>query len=142
MSYNLFLDDDPSRSPALVANWMNVGVRHVYRENLWERVWNYDEFVNCITTRGLPEIVSFDHDLADEHYAPTGISYDEFKDKTGYHCMQWMIQYIMDNNLEPPEVHIHSLNPVGAENIETLFKNFIKHYKWDTSKESNTQMDK
>ena len=37
----------------------------------WEIVRNYDDFVKWIEENGLPDIVSFDHDLAEVHYDPS-----------------------------------------------------------------------
>lgn len=122
MSYNLFLDD--FRVPE---DCTYVKESRVYFNRRWIIARDYDQFVKRIEDLGIPDLISFDHDLADEHYAPTGISYDDFKEKTGYHCMQWLINYLIDNKLEPPEVLVHSANPVGAENIEKLFENFLKH---------------
>lgn len=145
--YNLLLDDDPHRTPYSISKWMPEKAVPIYTTMLWERVWNYKEFVETIERKGLPLLVSFDHDLADEHYAipedyDKAITYEKFEEKTGYHAMQWMIDYIIDNNLRPPGVFVHSLNPVGRDNIANLFDNFLKHYKWQPSKESDTQMDK
>lgn len=33
----------------------------------WYVVRNYNEFVEWISKNGLPDFISFDHDLADEH---------------------------------------------------------------------------
>lgn len=134
MSYKLFLDD--FRFPEDAGNYMHPQFKSLYNDPDWEVVRNYDQFVSFIERLGIPYIVSFDHDLADEHYAPTGISYDDFVEKTGYHCMKWMIQYITENKIkELPKVIVHSANPVGVENIEKLWFNFKRHYKWDSSKE-------
>lgn len=127
MGYNLFLDD--YRKPSDAGGYVAPRYRHLYYDLLWHTVRNYDQFVSTIERRGLPDLVSFDHDLADEHYAPTGISYDDFVEKTGYHCMQWMIDYITKEKLQCPKVLVHSLNPVGGESIEILWRNFKKHYK-------------
>src|SRR5688572_15737232 len=122
MSYNLFLDD--FRMPK---DCTYVKDCRPYLNRRWIIARNYDEFVKRVEDLGIPLLISFDHDLADEHYAPTGISYDDFKEKTGYHCMQWLIDYLTDNNLPAPDVMVHSANPVGAENMEKLFENFLKH---------------
>lgn len=46
--------------------------------------------------------------------------------------MKWMIDYIIDNKIKKlPHVLIHSANIVGTENMDVLWKNFIK--EWDTS---------
>lgn len=124
----LFLDD--FRVPEDAANYMHPRFSKFYRAE-WDIVRNYNQFVEYIEINGIPDMVSFDHDLGDEHYAPIGIGYDEFVEKTGYHCMKWMIDYIIDNKIKKlPHVLIHSANPVGAENIERLWQNFIK--EWDT----------
>jgi len=133
--YNLFLDDDRSRSPAKVSGWMPEKVMPLYHDYIWYRVYNYEEFVKAIEEKGLPAMVSFDHDLAHEHYVTEGEPYDEYKEKTGYHAMQWMIDYIIEHSSKPPKVLVHSLNPVGRDNIANLFDNFLKFYKWQPSKE-------
>jgi hypothetical protein len=118
MSYILFLDD--IRQPS-----------KVYPETFdaqWVIARNYKEFVNAIETRGLPELVSFDHDLAEEHYPfnePQGgirdrnnIPYQSYKEKTGYDAAKFLVQYCLDMDANFPECRIHSMNPVGRKNIK------------------------
>lgn len=69
-------------------------------------------------------MISFDHDLADEHYWKQNTG--EFVEKTGYDCVKWLIEYCMDNDVDLPKFYCHSMNPVGKENIERLLKNFKK----------------
>jgi hypothetical protein len=126
-NYNLFLDD--FRHPYDVANYTGNPVYG--NKTSWVIVRNYDEFVKCIEERGLPEKISFDHDLADVHYdAQDHVDqdyYDLCEEKTGYHCAQWMINYCLDRGEKlPPVILIHSMNIVGARNIESLFKTFKK----------------
>jgi hypothetical protein len=140
MSYNLFLDD--IRQPVQVGNYMlPVELRGLYRKLHWVIVRNYNEFVRYIEDHGLPQLISFDHDLAEVHYDPSTTRESiEFYPETGLDCMKWMIEYIQDRVLKPPTVLVHSMNPDGRENIEKLFQNFLKHYKWDDSNESDIQM--
>ena len=56
MYYNLFLDDE--RFPCKVS-WINLPPVQ------WEIVRNYSQFIQIITERGLPEHISYDHDLSD-----------------------------------------------------------------------------
>lgn len=56
-------------------------------------VRNYYDFVAWIKIVGMPAFISFDHDLAFEHYpfsdpnpTVTEIPYDSYKEKTGYHA--------------------------------------------------------
>ena len=71
----------------------------------------------------MPDVISFDHDLGDEHYTNnSNINYSEFKEKTGYDCAKWLIDYCIDNDLDFPKViYIHSMNPYGSLNIESIF---------------------
>ena len=94
----------------------------------WVIARNYDEFVKIIQERGIPEIVSFDHDLADSHYDnPKDIPYDQYVEKTGYHCAKWLIYYCIDNKKElPPTILIHSMNVGGSLNIKSLFDTYHK----------------
>jgi hypothetical protein len=131
MSYNLFLDD--YRQPNSCSYVKKENQRY-YFDNNWEVVKNYGEFIKMIGDKGLPDMVSFDHDLADVHYDNKSRK-ESFKyyPETGLDCMRWMIDYIQTNNLPPPFVLIHSMNPAGAENMKSLFNNFLKHYRWETS---------
>ena len=127
--YNLFLDD--MRNPVDCYGYTN---RFVYLMDDWLVVRNYDEFVKVITEKGIPTIVSFDHDLADVHYGVQDHVDEDYYDicaaqdeKTGYHCAKWLINHCMDNELElPVGILIHSMNGVGARNIQSLFKTYKK----------------
>lgn len=124
--YNLFLDD--TRSPIDVYRYT---FKYIYVENEWTIVRNYDEFVKVIETNGVPDIISFDHDLADEHYGThdhlTQDEYDLYTEKTGYHCAKWLINYCIDKGLDLPKtILIHTMNAVGARNIASLFNTYEK----------------
>jgi hypothetical protein len=64
---------------------------------------------------GVPEIISFDHDLAYEHYhLPVGGYNASYVEMTGYDCARWLVE----NNLTFPTMAIiHSFNPAGAKRI-------------------------
>lgn len=135
--YYLFLDDE--RLPGHVT-WVNLPGA------VYEVVRNYGEFVEIIETHGVPRFVSFDHDLADEHYVAgfrdaqlnsTGqlafavadnlVEVDYGVEKTGYDCAKWLVDYCADRNLVFPEFAVHSMNPVGAERIKQYIANAKKH---------------
>lgn len=118
----LWLDDirDPFKSP-----WSD-NVEALLLDDLTEKVrdfkliWvkDYNEFVLAVEN-SFPAIISFDHDL----------SFDQMigkpsNEKTGYDCAKWLINYCMDNDLKLPEFSVHSQNPVGKKNIESLLNNF------------------
>lgn len=123
--YYLFLDDE--RIPQKVT-W--VALPSVD----WVIAKNYAQFVELIERNGLPQSVSFDHDLADEHYieyttahdpkSPTKgtIQYDKFTEKTGYDCAKWLAQYCVDKNLPIPQYYIHTMNPIGGMNIYSILE--------------------
>lgn len=103
----------------------------------WNIVRNYDEFKAWIDANGMPDYVSFDHDLAEEHmqdfwkYQANGIAainYNDFKEKTGLDCAKYMIEYAMNNNVSLPKlVGVHSHNPLGGLNIQSLVNSYKKH---------------
>lgn len=121
MSYNLFLDD--VRDPSMVANYAHWSLRAMYRLDKWNIVRSYEEFVAYIEEFGLPEVISFDHDLSEEHYAPESEGW-VYVEKTGLDCAKWLCEYCDKNEKELPEWYIHSMNPVGAENIRKQLENY------------------
>ena len=138
MAYNLFLDD--FRMPKDAFEYMKLPI---YISVEWIVVRNYYAFIALIEGKGIPDIISFDHDLADEHYDPKIVEgepyekiYEMFDEKTGYHCAKWLIEYCIDNNEKlPAEIYIHSMNPAGSMNIKSLFETYYKLYSVDQSGE-------
>jgi hypothetical protein len=134
MDYNLFLDDE--REPHKVT-WkaLRVGGNPQRLPTVdWEVVRNYVEFLTCVGENGIPTVVAFDHDLADEHYSlPTsdGDDYSDHKEKTGYHCARWLCEHCIKMNRQlPKEIYIHSMNLMGRENILSVFHTAKKHFDW------------
>ena len=126
--YNLFLDDLREPHQAFYYTYNDL-----YNDLKWVTVINYNEFVSYITKHGMPDLISFDHDLADIHYGMQDEinqdDYDIMTEKTGYHCAKWLIEYCMDNNVSPPDYLVHSMNTVGAKNIKYLIENYKKFLK-------------
>ncbi len=99
-------------------------------------VKSYDEFIKYIKQNGIPDMLWFDHDLGGNSYSlyrkhqgykGSNINYDEYDEKTGYHCAKWLVDYCLDNNLTfKAEVHAHSMNEVGRKNILSILDNFKK----------------
>ena len=121
--YYLFLDDE--RMPKNVT-WVNLPAQN------WQIVRSYDEFVDFILKNGVPCFVSFDHDLAHEHYRQSMYTPDRhynnyydngtFKEKTGFHCAKWLVEYCLDNGFKIPEYIAHTMNPIGRENIQGIME--------------------
>ncbi len=120
--YNIFLDD--VRVPTDVT-WADVPIDQHYSV-----VRNYKEFVDLITLRGVPKFVCYDHDLADSHYGHglnnDDIPYDFYKEKTGYDCAKWLVAYCSENNFKHPPYVVHSMNPIGKQNIEAYINSYNK----------------
>ena len=103
----------------------------------WYVVRNYNEFVDWISKNGMPDFVSFDHDLADEHIEDyfrqkleqgyQNPNYAEYTEKTGLDCAKWLVDYCQSNNIPICGCSVHSHNPVGAANIHSLINGFKKH---------------
>ena len=121
MRYRLYLDDlryPPDNHPD------------------WRIARNYHDALWYVKTYGLPYHVSFDHDLADVHYDHPDYGHsDDFMVKdgapyefTGYDFAKWLCMWIMDNDCDLTDFtyHVHSANPVGAENIRRYMANFMK----------------
>jgi len=134
----LWLDDvrDPVKGPwesyiALTLGWGTCDGKQAKDHDI-EWVKSYDEFINSIQQQ-LPQIIFFDHDLADEHmvYYMTSyeenINYQEFKEKTGLDCAKWLVDYCQDNNIKLPTYYVHSHNPIGRKNIQSYLDNAKQH---------------
>lgn len=112
----LFLDDERVPKDAFY-----ITGRPIYLDGDWSVVRSYNAFVEWITHNGLPELISFDHDLGDEHYKDCDlglpIKYDEYEEKTGYHAVKWLCEKCSEDMLRLPVIYCHSMNPVGRKNI-------------------------
>lgn len=137
----LLIEDDPmgmkraieaARSQGLTDAWACYHARDI----VWTWVKSFSEFTQHIVHNGLPDVLAFDHDLSDDAYhlwhknkgyKKTEIDYDEYTEKTGYHCAKWLTEYCQDNHIKlSSEVFAHSMNPKGRENIIAILENFKK----------------
>ena len=84
----------------------------------WVIVRSYSEFVNWIKKNGLPDVISFDHDLGEE---PEGTP------QSGMDAAKWLVEYCLDNQLKLPGWLVHSANVPGTENIKGLLTSFEKN---------------
>lgn len=83
----------------------------------WSVVRTSSHAITFIQTFGLPDVISFDHDLGG--------------DDTSMRIVDWLIEEILDYRISVPEVfifYVHSANPVGAENLEHKFGNFLNFW--------------
>lgn len=131
----IFLDDIRDPKDCLGYMYKRIGeLNPIYNEGGWYIVRNFQQFEEAILKYSSDIThISFDHDLADEHYTPEEYwgdyekskEYQEslnYKEKTGYDCAVWLKDYYKENNLDLPIMFVHSMNPVGTEKIINVFK--------------------
>lgn len=103
METMLFLDDE--------REYKDV---YKYYKGYCITVRDFKQFANYILTNDLPDYISFDHDLG--------------CDKSGMDCLNWLIEYCLDNNKSLPRCFSHSMNSVGRENILKKIASFNKSF--------------
>ena len=120
--YYLFLDD--VRHPNQVT-WVKIP------QKPYVLVRNYQDFVELVTLKGVPEFVTYDHDLSDAHYGHglrgDDIPYDQYAERTGYDCAKWLVDYCAEKKKKFPPYIVHSMNPAGKERIAGYIENAKKH---------------
>jgi len=92
-----------------------------YDKVIW--VKGYVDFVNWILVNGLPDSISFDHDLSPQHYAPKKHLVGTYRiwrkeNETvfpnGLTCAKFLVAYCNEKKVQLPTWTIHSLNPIGS----------------------------
>lgn len=113
---NIYLDD--IRIPKMSHNKdSGLGENYSKKEN-WIIVRDYFEFKKLIDNN-LSEInlISFDHDLA---------SFDHNKEFTGKDAVNYLIEKLLDTNIEFPNWYVHSDNTSGRKNIIGIILSYLK----------------
>lgn len=110
MAYKLYLDD--IRNPDQPCEWVicrTVG-----------------EAIKTINANGLPELISFDHDLGDGQADAIELA-------------KWLVHEHLDGQLDISsgvfKWRVHSMNPIGRQNIEGLLLSFQRHLEKSKRKE-------
>lgn len=122
--YHLFLDDE--RHPKQVT-WIKLPYAN------YQIVRSYNQSVDYVESFGVPEFVTFDHDLADQHYAAMldevngKHNVDYGPEKTGYECAKWLVDYCERKGCRFPDYMVHSMNPIGSKRIRDYVENAKKH---------------
>ena len=100
-NYALFIDDlrDPVNKDDVIAR-------------------NSAEAIAIVSALGMPDHISFDHDLGG--------------DDTSIIFIDWLTNQLIEDKLQFPDdftFSVHSQNPVGAQNIKSKMFALIKHFK-------------
>ena len=96
----------------------------------WLLARTSDQAIDIIKHSGMPDVISFDHDLGG--------------DDTAMKVVHFIINSWLSKTLEMPknfQYFVHSANPVGAENIRGLMENFLTLIRQER-KISQEEMDK
>lgn len=130
-TYFLFLDDVRYPKGASIAGVSLEQVSGIGNVQ-WTIARSFEQFVQIVEGKGVPEVVSLDHDLSEDHMKEAvgkgfeNFDYIRFRD-TGYDAARWLCMYCKENGLPFPKWYVHSFNPVGSENIKKFILNF-PHY--------------
>lgn len=104
MTYKLFIDDE--RDPPI--SWFDEPVR-VCRSS--------KEAIRCLVEYGIPDFISFDHDLGGDDTSMKVLEWFENE------CIEYGLRF--SKNFE---FYVHSQNPVGARNINHKMAALIDYF--------------
>ena len=117
LPYCLFVDDE--RDPAFLAFLATQGVHDLVLDGHWVIARTQAEAQQIITVRGLPELISFDHD-----YGPPEAG-------NGHDLAKWLVEQALDGRLDLRglKYQVHSRNPVGQVNIRGVLDSYLNNLK-------------
>lgn len=107
-------------------------------DDSWTVVRSAKAFRDTIeSSKTIPEVISFDHDLHPEHYRADMYTpekyntlYKTFKHDTGLECAKWLCEYCIEKGFAIPEIIVHSHNPTGSMNIASeIMNNLLFHFE-------------
>lgn len=84
-------------------------------------VRSYNESVEHISIYGIPDFISFDHDLGCDQAGNIL--------ESGYDFAKWLVQMDIENKYKFPKdfsFNVHSANPIGRNNIEAILNNYLQ----------------
>lgn len=81
-------------------------------DNSWVVVRSSNEALEYIKNNGMPEFISFDHDLGG--------------DDTTMVFLRKLVNSVWNGNDAPPNYYVHSANPVGKLNIISFMDSWKK----------------
>lgn len=98
MSYVLYLDDVRFPDATIVTDSFVALAR------------SSPDAIALVKLNGMPKIISFDHDLGGEDSSVI--------------FLRWLIETFPNGPI--PDYRIHSMNPIGSKNIDSLMKSWQK----------------
>lgn len=133
-NFKLFLDDIRMPQDAWIySERVQMLQKSKTQSREWTIVRNYEDFCEFIDKSGIPEMVSFDHDLCDEHikhyfdFASKNryIDYSNLKTKTGKHCAEYFLDKWKIAGKPSTQIYVHSANRWGQVEIKNVLKELI-----------------
>lgn len=133
----LMLDD--LRLPTTNHAYMDSEMKQVLSEGQWHVVRHYKDFIQWITSNGLPEFIMFDHDLEyvcvvdnpklinDNEIIINGQTHYDKNQPNGVACAKWLIEYCKTNMLSLPPYLCHSQNDMGKATLLWVLDNYQKN---------------
>lgn len=110
--WKLFVDDE--RDPTFL-NRLQAEGEAVDSEGPWTVARTQHEAQALIEARGLPEVISFDHDYGPEEAG------------NGHDLAKWLVEQDLDGALDLTRLRyqVHSRNPIGARNIRGVLDAYL-----------------
>jgi hypothetical protein len=126
----LFLDN--TQTPDVIAQHIsNQEVKKYYNTGDWDIVRSYNEFIEYIEKRGLPDFISFGYCYANNSSAT--LTEEELlntpyqkKEKNGVQCANWLIEYCVNKKKNLPKFFVHSTDLIEKKRIEQILSSFNK----------------
>lgn len=87
-------------------------------------IWvkNFYQFKDYIKKNGIPQFVSFDHDLNNRE-GGEGLSDEQKSNNNGVNCAKWLVSYCRENGQRLPKFYVHSANPKHGPEINKVLSN-------------------
>jgi hypothetical protein len=124
----LWLDDqrDPYKYLSTKSKSATFARNKQFYDNLLKQynanfIWvkNIYQFIDYIEKNGIPQFVSFDHDL-NNRGGGEGLSDEQKINNNGVNCAKWLVNYCKQNNQPLPKFYVHSANPKHGPEINRV----------------------
>ena len=133
----LWLDDqrDPYRYLNTKSTSATFARNKQFYDNLLKQynanfVWvkNLYQFIDYIEKNGIPQFVSFDHDL-NNRGGGEGLSDEQKLSNNGVNCAKWLVNYCKQMGQPLPKFYVHSANPKHGPEINKVLTSENKKMK-------------
>ena len=119
--YNYFAKNTTSGAWTRNNNYYSQYVFNKYNPNfIW--VKNLNEFRNYIISNGMPDMISFDHDIRPKNF--------KGDHENGGDVATWLVNYCKQNKIKLPWCYTHSANKNGIQKINNIL-NITENKKYN-----------